>query len=580
MKLSVIIPTFNRRHVIEQTLPTVLDQTLPADDYEVIVVVDGSEDGTAEALRDISSPVRLVVIEQENLGQAVARNRGVKAASGELVLLLDDDIFCGRTLLAEHVAAHIDGDCLVFGPILVAPQSPKTLAARWMSLITDDWLSRLEREGVRWPDDAIVMANSSMRRDVLDAVGGFDDCFFRALEDVELGLRLWDAGVRFHFCKLAVTYQLYLKTTDGLTLHDAPLYGGNEVLLCRKHPKFRQVSQFAAFTRGNWFKRKGRELIVRFTLPVGPLLTLAESLARSSERLAIRFFNARYRLSIYHSAVKASGGWKEFERGYAKVLPILMYHVVGPARPGTYPELTVSPGKFKKQVRWLKLHGYETISTSDWQAWCLEGKPLPEKPVLLTFDDAYADLVEHAFPVLKDNGYKATVFVVTGEIGGSNTWDCKAGSTAIRCMNSDEIRQWSEQGIEFGAHTHTHRDLTTLPASGLESEIARSSGDLADILGVVPKSLAYPFGMYNEAVHRCVKKTFQLAFTCDEGLNGLGTELHMLRRTMVQQGDTMLDFAFRLKLGFSPIERLIVRVRTIVRFRSRLRRLLSVLKGS
>ena len=149
MKLSVIIPTFNRRALIEQTLPTVLDQTYPADEYEVIVVVDGSTDGTAVALRRMSSPVRLIVIEHDNRGQAAARNAGLRAASGELVLFLDDDLYCERTLIAEHVSAHEGGDCLVFGPVLVAPQSPDTLATKWLRLATENWLSQLEREGLR-----------------------------------------------------------------------------------------------------------------------------------------------------------------------------------------------------------------------------------------------------------------------------------------------------------------------------------------------------------------------------------------------------------------------------------------------
>ena len=116
MKLSVIIPTYNRRAVIEQTLPTVLDQTFPASEYEVIVVVDGSTDDTAAALRQISSPVRLVVIEQDNQGQAAARNAGIRLRQGTWCCCLDDDLFCERTLIAEHFVAHTDCDSLVFGP--------------------------------------------------------------------------------------------------------------------------------------------------------------------------------------------------------------------------------------------------------------------------------------------------------------------------------------------------------------------------------------------------------------------------------------------------------------------------------
>lgn len=263
MRVSVIIPTFNRRALLERTLPTVLDQTFPAGEYEVIVVVDGSTDGTAEALRSLSSPVRFRVLEQFNRGQAAARNAGLSVATGDLVLFLDDDLFCERDLIAEHVAARSGADDLVFGPVLVSPESRRTLATEWMRVSVRDWLFRLSRAGVSLPTDAMVLANSSMNRDVLVGIGGFDEQFVRAHEDRELGLRLWRAGVRFQFCKKAVTYQLYTKSTDELVLQDAPLYGANEVLLCRKHPEFRGHSQLTGFTHGTWPRRKARELSVR-----------------------------------------------------------------------------------------------------------------------------------------------------------------------------------------------------------------------------------------------------------------------------------------------------------------------------
>jgi GT2 family glycosyltransferase len=560
MKLSVVIPTFNRRELLLQTLPTVLDQTFPASEYEVIVVVDGSTDGTASALRHINSPVRIVVIEQDNRGQAAANNTGLRVATGELVLLLDDDLFCERSLIAEHVAAHTGRDYLVFGPVLVAPQSPETLATKWLRSITGAWLSRLERDGVRWPDDAIMMANSSIRRDTLVAMGGFDESFFRALEDVELGRRLWKAGLLFRYCPAAVTRQLYLKTTDDVVLHDAPMYGTNDVLLCRTHPEYRMHSVFAGFTSGTWLKRKIRELSVRLPLPIDPLLKLAERSARISSGLGMRIFNARQRLSMYRSLVRASGGWKRFERDSAKALPVLLYPRIGPVRPGEARSLTVEPIRFKKQMDWLRRNGYTAIRTSDWLGYCIDGNPLPERPVMLTFDAAYEDLAEYAFPVLKDNGFTATVFVVTGEVGGSDPRDQRYGSAVIRYMDADQIRHWARLGLEFGAHARTRTDLTKLSASGLDKEVAGSGSDLAEISGAVPLSFAYPLGNYNETVRSSVEKVFKLAFTCDEGLNMLGTGPHLLRRTMVQPGDTLPEFAMRVKFGFNPVEKLVARV--------------------
>ena len=135
-----------------------------------------------------------------------------------------------------------------------------------------------------WPDDASVSANSSMRRDVLVKAGGFDERLDRAF-DFELGLRLWKSGVRFRFCPSAITHEVCVKTTDDLALRDARLYGVSEDLLCRKHPEMRRHSQSGNFTMGTWPKRKARELCVRYPLPIGPLLRLAERAARSNVRL-------------------------------------------------------------------------------------------------------------------------------------------------------------------------------------------------------------------------------------------------------------------------------------------------------
>src|SRR5690349_18374024 len=120
MKISVVIPTFQRAPVLARTLPTVFAQDLPSADFEVIVVIDGSTDGTADYLRSLQRPAcALRVIEQANRGQAGARNTGMHAARGDIVLFLDDDVLCEPSLLREHLRAHGDSrDRIVSGMIL------------------------------------------------------------------------------------------------------------------------------------------------------------------------------------------------------------------------------------------------------------------------------------------------------------------------------------------------------------------------------------------------------------------------------------------------------------------------------
>src|SRR5438128_11566688 len=153
MRISVVIATYNRRRLLSRTLQTVLAQTVAPEDYEVIVVVDGSSDKTVEFLRDFRDHPCLQVVEQQNLGQAAAINAGLTASRGNIILFLDDDIVCPPNLLEEHLHAHRDSEAsLVYGPVLLAPESHPQLSVDWARQFCDDFFRRLapEAEGDGW----------------------------------------------------------------------------------------------------------------------------------------------------------------------------------------------------------------------------------------------------------------------------------------------------------------------------------------------------------------------------------------------------------------------------------------------
>jgi peptidoglycan/xylan/chitin deacetylase (PgdA/CDA1 family) len=251
-----------------------------------------------------------------------------------------------------------------------------------------------------------------------------------------------------------------------------------------------------------------------------------------------------------------------------------MYHHVGPARSGTIPELTISPEQFERQVRWLARQGYIGVRSSDWVRWRREGADLPEKSVLITFDDGYADLTEYALPVLCRFGFSAVVFIVTGLVGGTNLWDEAQGFGTHRLMTAEQIRKWAARGIEFGAHSRTHADLTTLPPVELVEEVVGSASELAQLVGTRVWSFAYPYGSFNAGVYECVKGVFDLAFCADDtmgGFNYVFTDPHLQRRNEVQPRDSLMDLWWDVRWGYNPIKQ--VRVR--VRFRSRLKRVVT-----
>lgn len=233
-------------------------------------------------------------------------------------------------------------------------------------------------------------------------------------------------------------------------------------------------------------------------------------------------------------------------------LPVLLYHHVGPTRAGIASSLTVSPERFAGQLAWLRRRGFVTLSITDLAGRVEQDLPLPRRSVLITFDDGYADLAEYAFPAIRDAGMRATVFVVTARIAGTNTWDEALSGGNERLLSGTQVRSWSRAGIDFGAHTRTHADLTRLSEVDLESEMLGSKRDLEGLLDRDVEAFAYPWGLVDARAHALAARNFVLAFVDQEGRNARAADRHLLRRSMVQARDTRLDFTCRAQLGWSP----------------------------
>ena len=235
-------------------------------------------------------------------------------------------------------------------------------------------------------------------------------------------------------------------------------------------------------------------------------------------------------------------------------LPILVYHDVGYPVPAAWPALTIVPEQFERQMRWLEDHGYVGIRPSDWLAWRRRGKEWLFKPVIITFDDAYANIAKHALPLLRRLGFAAAVYVVTARIGASSSWDEAKGLKTLELMGAEQIQHWAGEGIEFGAHGRTHVNLTTLSEIQLAEEVEGSAHDLSVLLGVRTTSFAYPYGAHDPSVRECVGRVVDMALTVEPGLNDLRTEPMKLHRTAIQPRDSMSAFACRTRFGKLPAE--------------------------
>jgi len=562
IRISVIIPTYNRRHVLERTLPGVLAQDFPPQEYEVIVVMDGSTDGTAEMLRDLKPKCSLRVLESKHRGAGAARNVGIRAAVGELVLFLDDDLITTPNLLQQHCAAHAGDDpCVVQGRMYIAPDSSQTIIRAAIERIGDAYYSRICPDmDLRFPEGISAvyvlsyLVNSSMPREILVRCGGFDEQFLAA-EELDLGLRLWKMGLPFRYRPDAIVYEYYVKSSRAYLQSQARALGAGDLRASLKHHEYRPYCGLSTWAESHAAKRWLLKALT--SLPISPIALMSLPLCmeksfyrfRPIRKLASRLLNWTGTVAHLEGALSVAGSWKALEDEFGQSCSSLLYHHIGPARPGTRRELTVSPECFERQIQSLARRGYTGIRPSDWLNWIRHGTSLPKKPILVTFDDAYADTADYALPILRKYGFSAAVFVVTERLAGTNTWDEVQGCGALQLMTAEQIRYWARQGIEFGAHSRTHPHLTKLSASELAAEVIGSKDDLTALLGYPPVAFAYPYGEYNDAVCDLVRGQFDMAFSVEEGLNYLSGDPHLLRRAYVGPGDSLIEFALSARRG-------------------------------
>jgi peptidoglycan/xylan/chitin deacetylase (PgdA/CDA1 family) len=215
-------------------------------------------------------------------------------------------------------------------------------------------------------------------------------------------------------------------------------------------------------------------------------------------------------------------------------VPILMYHYIR-VNPNPWDRLgfglSVTPADFESQVSWLAINGYHAIDLVDLERYLAGVQGLPSRPVILTFDDGYRDFYTTAYPILKAHSFTAVAYVVSGFVG------------APGYMTATQLVQLDAVGIEIGAHTVTHPDLTLLGAAGSQHEVRDSKTMLEGLLKHPVVDFCYPSGKLNAAVVEEVQAAgFQSATTTATGtLHGSGDRFAWTR-VRVQGGESLAAF--------------------------------------
>ncbi|HEX9373545.1 MAG TPA: polysaccharide deacetylase family protein [Roseiflexaceae bacterium] len=214
----------------------------------------------------------------------------------------------------------------------------------------------------------------------------------------------------------------------------------------------------------------------------------------------------------------------------AAPVPILMYHYIRSVDEASDPlgyNLSVTPEDFERQMAWLRDQGYAGVRM-DTLARCMRGEALcPAKPIALTFDDGYEDAFTTALPALQRYGMRATFYIISGSVGqpGYMTWE--------------QLAAMCDAGMEIGAHTVTHADLTTLDAAMASYEIAQSKADLEQHLGIGVASFCYPTGLYNWSIEEQVRAAGYVSATTTRWDGDYSDMLALPRRRVA--GGTSID---------------------------------------
>ncbi|MGE5269129.1 MAG: polysaccharide deacetylase family protein [Thiohalocapsa sp.] len=227
-------------------------------------------------------------------------------------------------------------------------------------------------------------------------------------------------------------------------------------------------------------------------------------------------------------------------------VPILMYHSVADEGPAGTAPYRVSPAAFRQQMEFLRAQGYRSISLDEW-ARCIASGQAPEPPCcIITFDDGYRNILQNALPVLTKTGFKATVFVVTGRVGGVADWD-RAYGEPVDLLDWDELRLWQQQGHAIGSHCVLHRNLQELSDTEIVADGREARAALQRQLGRDVRAIAYPWGLSDERVRRLlVDSGYRIGVDVVGGPSGLGDPLMLLPRIEIFGDDNLSDFARKL----------------------------------
>lgn len=247
--------------------------------------------------------------------------------------------------------------------------------------------------------------------------------------------------------------------------------------------------------------------------------------------------------------------WRDGKFSYQP--KVLMYHrIVEDKALSNQQKECLHIDDFKLQLKLLNQMGFTPVTFRDYHLFQEDKIRLPKKPVILTFDDGYEDFYQTAYPILKEQGMKAVVFVLGDPSIGYNCWDADLpGRSQTPLMSDEQISELYTNGFEIGSHTLSHSNLKMLNHENCYTEIYKSKLILEALLDTEIMSFSYPYGLLNEKVKSLVKKAgYQFACGVFSGPAEFGKDPFEIRRIAIHSSISLGGFMMRLLVPYEYAE--------------------------